>query len=86
MIIYDLSKCKLYILAGGQGTNISEHTKFIPKPMVKIGKKPILCHIIDIYLKYKFNDFIIAVGFKSEVIKKYFLLKNNPNIKKKRIV
>ncbi len=79
-------KMQTLILAGGQGTRIAEHTKFIPKPMVKIGKKPILCHIIDIYLKYKFNDFVIAVGFKSEVIKKYFLLKNNPSIKKRELL
>ena len=74
------------ILAGGLGTRLSEHTKFIPKPMVKIGNKPILSHIIDIYIKNGFNDFFIAVGFKSKIIKKYFLLKQNPKISYKDLL
>ena len=63
---------KVIILAGGKGTRISEYTKTIPKPMIKIGKKPILIHIISHYLKYENKDFFIAIGHKSSVIKKYF--------------
>ena len=53
---------KIIILAGGFGTRLSEYTDTIPKPMVPIGGKPILEHIINIYLKYGYNDFIIALG------------------------
>lgn len=63
---------KVVILAGGKGTRLSELTKLIPKPMVKIGPKPILIHIIDIYLKFGFRDFYILVGYKSHIIKDYF--------------
>ena len=61
------------ILAGGQGTRISEHTKFIPKPMVKIGGKPILMHVMNIFSNSGFDDFYLALGYKAEVIKNYFL-------------
>ena len=60
------------ILAGGKGTRISEYTKSIPKPMVKIGSKPILEHIINYYMKYGFKDFLIAGGYKYSIIKSYF--------------
>ena len=63
---------KTIILAGGKGTRISEYTKTIPKPMIKIGNKPILIHIIEHYSKYGHKDFFIALGHKSQVIKKYF--------------
>jgi glucose-1-phosphate cytidylyltransferase len=63
---------KCVILAGGKGTRISEYTKSIPKPMIKIGSKPILEHIIRYYMKYGFKDFIIAGGYKHSVIKDYF--------------
>ena len=63
---------KVIILAGGLGTRLSEYTKSIPKPMVKIGKLPIIIHIISHYLNYGFNDFILATGYKSEVFKKFF--------------
>lgn len=63
---------KVVILAGGLGTRLSEHTKFIPKPMIKIGKFPILIHIIRHYLKYGLNEFIVAAGYKAEILKKYF--------------
>lgn len=63
---------KIVILAGGLGTRLSEETKLIPKPMVRIGNKPILWHIINIYEYYGFKDFIIATGYKSEIIEKYF--------------
>src|SRR5574344_905166 len=65
-------KMKVVILAGGFGTRISEETKYIPKPMVEIGDKPILWHIIKYYSNYDFNDFIICLGYKQHVIKEYF--------------
>lgn len=64
---------KVIILAGGMGTRLGEITEIVPKPMVLIGKQPILWHIMSIYSSYGFNEFIIALGYKSEVIKKYFL-------------
>jgi len=63
---------KVVILAGGLGTRIPEYTESIPKPMVQIGKKPILEHLINIYSKFNLNDFIIALGYKGEIIKEYF--------------
>ena len=73
---------KVVILAGGSGTRLSEYTKSIPKPMVKIGDKPILVHIMKLYAKYGFKEFIIALGYKGNVIKKYFKKKKfNWNIK-----
>jgi len=63
---------KVLILAGGLGTRLSQHTKSIPKPMVRVGGLPILIHIMKHYLKYGFNEFYIAAGYKSHVIKKYF--------------
>ena len=66
---------KCVILAGGKGTRISEYTKLIPKPMIKIGSKPILEHIINYYMKFGFNDFIIAGGYKYSIIKNYFQIR-----------
>ena len=66
------SKMKVVILAGGFGTRLSEYTKKIPKPMVKINNKPILVHIIDHYLKFGFKEFYIALGYKGNIIKKFF--------------
>ena len=63
---------KLVILAGGKGTRISEYTKTIPKPMVKINGKPIIKRIIDHYYNYGVKDVIIATGYKHKVIKNYF--------------
>ena len=63
---------KVVILAGGLGTRLSELTKITPKPMVKIGPFPIVIHIMNHYLNYGFNDFILATGYKSYVFKKYF--------------
>ena len=63
---------KVVILAGGYGTRLSEHTKTIPKPMVKIGRHPIIVHIMNHYLGYGFDNFILATGYKSQVFKKYF--------------
>ena len=63
---------KVVILAGGYGTRISEETDVKPKPMVTIGGKPILWHIMKIYSTYGFNDFIILLGYKGYFIKEYF--------------
>ncbi len=63
---------KVVILAGGRGTRISEVTEVLPKPMVEIGGKPILWHIMKIYSSYGFNDFIICLGYKGYFIKEYF--------------
>ncbi len=63
---------KVVILAGGFGTRLSEETQVKPKPMVEIGGKPILWHIMKIYSAYGFNDFIICLGYMGHVIKKFF--------------
>src|ERR1700761_7723004 len=64
---------KVVILAGGLGTRIAEETETRPKPMVEIGGKPILWHIMKIYSHYGFNDFIICLGYKGYMIKEYFM-------------
>lgn len=64
---------KAVILAGGLGTRFSEETALRPKPMIEIGGKPILWHIMKIYATFGINEFIIALGYKAEVIKEYFL-------------
>lgn len=64
---------KVLILAGGLGTRLSEETNVIPKPMVHIGGKPILWHIMKIYSYYGYNDFVVLTGYKSHVIKDYFI-------------
>ena len=64
---------KVVILSGGFGTRISEYTAVIPKPMIKIGGKPIIEHIMEIYSKYGHKDFYLALGYKSEIIKGVFL-------------
>ena len=63
---------KVVILAGGFGTRLSEYTDSIPKPMVEVGGKPIIWHIMKRYAEYGFKDFVIALGYKSSVIKNYF--------------
>ena len=63
---------KVVILAGGFGTRLSEYTDLIPKPMVTIGGKPILFHIMSHYANFGYRDFIIALGYKGDVIKEYF--------------
>ena len=63
---------KVILLAGGFGTRLPEYTKTIPKPMIDIGGKPMLLHIMKLYAKYGFKDFYIALGYKGEIIKKFF--------------
>jgi|TARA_B100001094_G_scaffold333139_1_gene408948 glucose-1-phosphate cytidylyltransferase len=63
---------KVVILAGGLGSRLSEYTKILPKPMVKILKVPIIVRIIKYYNKFGYNDFIIASGYKSKIIENYF--------------
>jgi glucose-1-phosphate cytidylyltransferase len=72
---------KVVILAGGKGTRISEYTKILPKPMIKVGTKPILEHIINYYVKFGFKDFIIASGYKHKIIKEYFKKKTFSYVK-----
>ena len=64
---------KVILLAGGLGTRLSDYTETIPKPMVRIGDKPIVWHIMQTYAKYGHKDFYLALGYKSEVVKEYFL-------------
>ena len=64
---------KVVILAGGYGTRISEESRFKPKPMITIGEYPILWHIMKLFSAYGYNDFIICTGYKSNIIKNYFL-------------
>src|SRR3954463_555860 len=63
---------KVVILAGGLGTRISEETSIRPKPMVEIGGRPVLWHIMKIYSHYGITDFIVCLGYKGYVIKEYF--------------
>lgn len=64
---------KVVILAGGFGSRLQEETTVRPKPMVEIGGKPILWHILNIYSAYGFNEFVLALGYKGEAVKEYFL-------------
>ncbi len=70
---------KVIILAGGFGTRLAEYTETIPKPMVPIGGKPILWHVMQRYASFGHKDFYIALGYKAEVIKEYFLTLNAKN-------
>ena len=63
---------KIVILASGMGTRISEETDLKPKPMIEIGGKPIIWHIMKSYSQYGFNDFVICLGYKGYMIKEYF--------------
>ena len=73
---------KVVILAGGYGTRFSEETQIIPKPMIEIGDKPILWHLMKYYNSYKYKNFILCLGYKQEYIREYFknYFYNNSNI------
>jgi len=64
---------KVIILAGGYGTRLSEETAITPKPMIEIGGRPLLWHLMKSFSSYGISEFIIALGYKSEIIKHYFL-------------
>jgi glucose-1-phosphate cytidylyltransferase len=64
---------KVILLAGGLGTRLGEYTDLIPKPMVRIGGKPILWHVMKTYSKFNHKDFYVALGYKAEIVKEYFL-------------
>ena len=64
---------KVVILAGGLGTRLSEYTDMIPKPMVTIGNHPLLWHLMQSFASHGYNEFVIAAGYKSQIIKQYFL-------------
>jgi len=70
---------KVVILAGGFGTRLSEYTETIPKPMVTIGGRPILWHIMNTYANFGHKDFYLALGYKSEIVKEFFLNYKNLN-------
>src|ERR1019366_8267692 len=67
------SSLKVVVLAGGMGTRLSEQTEVRPKPMVEIGGRPILWHIMKSYAHHGFTEFVLALGYKGDVIKRYFL-------------
>ncbi len=67
---------QVVILAGGLGTRLSAETKIIPKALVKIGNKPIIIHLINYYQSYGYNDFIICLGYKGDLIKSFFHKEN----------
>lgn len=69
----NIKSMKVVILAGGLGTRLMEETEARPKPMVEIGGKPILWHIMKIYETYGYNDFVLCLGYKAQSIKEYFL-------------
>ena len=64
---------KVAILCGGKGTRLKEHTESIPKPLVDIGGRPLLWHIMKIYSSYGFNEFVLCLGFRGQMIKEYFM-------------
>ena len=79
---------KVVILCGGKGTRLREKTESIPKPLVEIGDYPILWHILKIYTAYGFDDFILCLGYKGQMIKEYFNSKNmalNPDSERWKI-
>jgi len=70
---------KVVILCGGRGTRLNELTEEIPKPLVEIGGKPILWHIMKIYASYGYNDFVLCLGYKGKMIEEYFKDNNHEN-------
>ena len=76
-----LNKVKIVILCGGLGSRLGADTSSIPKPMVKIDKDPIITHILRIYKKFGFNNFILATGYKNKIIQNYFKKNKEFNVK-----
>ena len=70
---YDLSDVPVFVLCGGLGTRIREETELRPKPMVPVGGRPILWHVMRSYARHGFRRFVLCLGYKAEVIKSYFL-------------
>lgn len=68
-----MESCKVVILCGGLGTRLREQTEFMPKPLVAVGGRPILWHIMKIYAHFNYNSFICCLGYKGEMIRQYFL-------------
>src|SRR5260370_120445 len=64
---------KIVVLCGGLGTRLREETEFRPKPLVEVGGKPILWHIMKLYAHYSFRDFVLCLGYRGNMIKEYFL-------------
>jgi glucose-1-phosphate cytidylyltransferase len=64
---------KVVILAGGYGTRLSEETEVLPKPMIEIGGRPLLWHLMKLFSSQGFNEFVVALGYKSQIIKRYFM-------------
>ena len=64
---------KVVVLCGGLGTRLRDETEFRPKPMIEVGGRPLLWHIMKIYTHYGFNEFVLALGYRGEVIRQYFL-------------
>ena len=75
---------KAVILCGGKGTRISEETRNIPKPMVKIGEYPIILHIINYYYNFGVNEYILTLGYLGKVIEEYFI-NTYPKFKKLKV-
>jgi len=69
----DNAKVPVFVLCGGQGTRLREQTEFRPKPMIEIGGKPILWHIMHVYARHGFKRFVLCLGYKGEMVKEYFL-------------
>ncbi len=69
----DKAKVPVFVLCGGQGTRFREQTEFRPKPMIEIGGRPILWHIMQAYARHGFKRFVLCLGYKAEIIKEYFL-------------
>src|SRR5919107_844444 len=69
---------KTVILCGGLGTRISEESQFKPKPMIEIGGRPILWHIMKLYSHYGFNDFVVCLGYRGYVVKEYHATNHEP--------
>ncbi len=68
----EAKNAKVVILCGGRGVRFHEATELKPKPLVEIGEKPILWHIMKIYAHYGYHDFLLCLGYKGEMIKRYF--------------